>query len=84
MGTALRRIAKDKAAGEDCLRQSNLDWTLVYPPSFTKGPRTGDYRLGAELRVKATGKISRADVADFMLGQVNDTAYSRTHAIISY
>jgi putative NADH-flavin reductase len=83
MGTALRRIAKDKAAGEDQLRRSNLDWTLVYPPSLTNGPRTGDYRVGEDLRVKATGKISRADVADFMLGQVEDVTYSRTQAIIS-
>ena len=84
MGTALRRIAKDKAAGEEQLRESNLDWTLVYPPSLTNGPRTGDYRVGEDLRVKATGKISRADVADFMLGQVKDATYVRTHAIISY
>jgi putative NADH-flavin reductase len=84
MGTALRRIAKDKAAGEEQLRQSNLDWTLVYPPSLTKGPRTGDYRVGDHLRVKATGKISRADVADFMLRQVEDTTFHRAHAVISY
>ena len=84
MRTALRQIAKDKAAAEDQLRQSNLDWTLVYPPSLTKGPRTGDYRAGNHLRVKATAKISRADVADFMLGQVEDTTFSRAQAIISY
>ena len=84
MGTALRRIAKDKAAGEDQLRRSNLDWTLVYPPSLTNGPRTMDYRVGEDLHVKATGKISRADVADFMLRQLNDATYIRTQAIISY
>jgi putative NADH-flavin reductase len=83
MGTALRQITKDKAAGEDQLRQSTLDWTLVYPPSLTQGPRTGDYRVGEDLHVKATAKMSRADVADFMLGQIVDATYIRTPAILS-
>jgi putative NADH-flavin reductase len=84
MRTALRQIAKDKAAAENELRRSNLDWTLVYPPSLTMGPRTRGYRAGSHLRLKATAKISRADVADFMLRQVEDTTFSRTQAIIGY
>jgi putative NADH-flavin reductase len=83
MGTLLRQISQDKAAGEDLIRRSKLDWTLVYPPSLSNGPLTEDYRAGKDLRVKATAKISRADVADFMLGQLDDASYTGAQAILS-
>jgi putative NADH-flavin reductase len=41
-----RDLYSDKAAGEDHLRRSGLDWTLLYPVTLTNGPRTGRYRVG--------------------------------------
>src|SRR5213082_3586408 len=68
--TILRRIGRDKAAGEEYLRSTDLDWTLVYPPALTNGPRTCSYRSGETVDVNGLPRISRADVAEFMLAQL--------------
>jgi putative NADH-flavin reductase len=81
--TLLRRIGRDKAAGEEYLRSTDLEWTLVYPPALTNGPRTGRYRSGVMLDVKGAPTISRTDVAEFMLAQLDDAAYIRKNAIVS-
>jgi putative NADH-flavin reductase len=81
--TVLRRIRRDKAAGEEYLRSTDLDWTLVYPPALTNGPHTGDYRSGETLNVKGFPRVSRADVAQFMLAQLDDATYIRRNAIVS-
>jgi putative NADH-flavin reductase len=80
--TLLRQVAKDKERAERVVRASGLDWTIVYPPSLTNGPASGGYRHGETLRVGPMARISRADVADFMLSQLADRAYSRRAAII--
>jgi putative NADH-flavin reductase len=81
--TVLRQVGKDKAAAEEYLRTSDLDWTVVYPPSLTNGAATGEYRSGEALKLKGVPKISRADVAHFMLSQLADGTYSRKMAIVS-
>jgi len=83
LSTILRRIGRDKAAGEEYLRSTDLDWTLVYPPALTNGPRTGTYRSGETVNVSGLPRISRADVAEFMLAQLDNAAYIRRNAIIS-
>ena len=82
--TVLRAVGEDKAAGEAHLQASNLDWTLVYPSQLTDGPLTGKYRSGQDLRVRGMAKISRADVAHFMLGEIGNTRYSRKAAILTH
>jgi len=77
-------IFADKKAGEDYVRQSSLDWTLVYPVLLTNGARTGKYRVGERLDLHGVPKISRADVADFVLTQLQDGTYRHRIALISY
>jgi putative NADH-flavin reductase len=81
--TAFRQVGKDKAAGEALLRESNLDWTVVYPPSLSDGPMTGNYRTRNDLRVSGLPRIPRADVAQFMLAEVGARAFSRSNVVIS-
>jgi putative NADH-flavin reductase len=81
--TVLRQMGKDKAAAEQQLRASGLDWTIVYPPSLTNGPLTADYRWGEALRLGGVPKISRADVAHFMLSQLDNATHGRGFAIVS-
>lgn len=83
MRTLLRDLFADKAAGEEILRHSGLDWTLVYPVMLTNGPRTGRCRAGERLDLHGFPRISRADVAAFLLSQVSDGAYIRKGVIIS-
>jgi putative NADH-flavin reductase len=61
------QVVADSAAMEQVFEKSRLDWTMVRPPQLTDGPSTGRYRM-AEGRLPHFGfKISRADVADFMI-----------------
>lgn len=49
---------------------SNLDWTMVRPPELTDKPYTGKYRARQGHLPLFGFKISRADVADFMIKTV--------------
>jgi putative NADH-flavin reductase len=81
----LRDIFADKSAGEAYVRASGLDWTLVYPVALTSGPRTGQYRVGERLALHGIlPRISRADVAAFVLSQLASTTFLRKTAVISY
>jgi putative NADH-flavin reductase len=82
--TLLRDLYADQEAGEESLRQSDLDWTVVYPVALTNGPRTGQSRVGERLALRGMPKISRAEVADFLLSQVDDRRYIRKGVLISY
>jgi putative NADH-flavin reductase len=83
--TLLRDLYADKGRGEDELRRvgNGLDWTLVYPVTLTNGPRTGRYRAGERLALHGLPRISRADVADFLLTQVDDMSYLRKGVLVS-
>lgn len=72
---ALGRMFADKAAGEEILRASDLDWTLVYPAMLVGGPLTGRYRVGEHLSLRGVPRISRADVAHFMLVETTSSTY---------
>jgi|GraSoiStandDraft_14_1057315.scaffolds.fasta_scaffold77359_2 putative NADH-flavin reductase len=62
----------DASAMEQVFAESGLDWTIVRPPQLTDKPYTGKYRV-REGRLPSFGfKISRADVADFMLKAVEN------------
>jgi uncharacterized protein YbjT (DUF2867 family) len=83
MGLFFRDLYTDKEIGEEAVRRSNLDWTLVYPVTLTNGPRTGRYRVGERLRLRGFPTISRADVAEFILTQVEDRRYLRKGVLLS-
>jgi putative NADH-flavin reductase len=63
-------IVADASAMEQIIGNSGLDWTIVRPPRLTNQPRTGIYRV-REGHLPSLGfTISRADVADFMIGAI--------------
>ena len=81
----LRHAFADHERQEAVVKRSSLDWTIVRPSYLKDGPRTGAYRHGfptTDRRIKA--KISRADVADFMLKQLTDDRYLRETPGVSY
>jgi putative NADH-flavin reductase len=79
----LADIYCDKKAGEDLLKASGLDWTIIRPVMLTSGSRTTTYRSGERLYLNGIPKISRADVAHFALTQLVDTTYFRKTVAIS-
>jgi len=70
-------VMSDASAMEQILRESNLDWTIVRPPQLTDKPYTGKYRVREDQLPPLGFKISRADVADFMLRAVENQACTR-------
>ena len=73
--TLLRGDNKDKAAMESAVEASGLDWVILRPAFLTDGPAKGSVRVfDAETGDKAH-KITRADVASFMLAQVSNNEY---------
>jgi putative NADH-flavin reductase len=68
---AFREHYADLALMEDILRNSVLDWTVVRPPRLTNGPATGHYRTAYGRNLRGGWRVSRADVADLMLGVVD-------------
>ena len=80
--TFLKSIYGDKTIADSMLRHSPFDWTLAYPVMLTNGPSSGNYKVGETLPMKGMPKISRADVADFMLQQLTDATYLKKIAVL--
>lgn len=74
---------KDKAAGEEVLRASGLDWTIVYATKLTNGAKTEPRVVPENRKVGMSQKISRADVASFLLQAATDDLYSRRSVVIT-
>jgi putative NADH-flavin reductase len=84
-GMLLRAAFADHISQEDHVIGSGLDWTIVRPAAYTDGERTGSYRHGFPGTEKGLKlKISRADVAEFVLNQLTDNSYIRMTPGISY
>lgn len=79
----LKDIYRDKEAGEDAILSSGLDWTLVYPTGLTDGPPAGEYRVGERLALRGLPRISRQDVAAFLVQQIDATSYVRKGVLIT-
>jgi putative NADH-flavin reductase len=82
MQMTLKRIMEDKERQEQLVMASDLDWTIVRPGGLTDGPRTGSYQAGTEKAIRA-GRVSRADVADFVLGLLGDRRFLHQTPAIS-
>jgi len=52
------------------LSASGLDWTMVMPPMLINGPARHKYRVDGRALPRGGIRISRADVADFMMQQI--------------
>ena len=79
----LRRIYADKAASERILRNSGLDWTIVYPTTLTNDPARGSYRAAESIIMKGMPRIRRADVGAFMHKAAHDPEWIRRDAVIT-
>jgi putative NADH-flavin reductase len=65
------------------LSQSNLDWTMVMPPMLTNGPAHGKYRIDGEALPRNGSRISRTDVADFIMKQIDSPQWVKKGVYIS-
>ena len=68
----LKRVYGDKDMQESIIKSSGLEWTIVRPGLLTNSPATGQYRVLTAPNEWRFGTISRADVADFIVRQIDD------------
>jgi putative NADH-flavin reductase len=66
------------------LEASDLDWTMVMPPMLTNGAARGSYRVDGDALPRNGSRISRADVADFMLQQLTTSSWSKKGVYITW
>lgn len=75
----LNSIYADKDREEEIIKSSGVDWMIVRPAGLTNGKRTGKYRILTDLRGVTAKRVSRLDVADFILNQLkNPTQFGKT------
>lgn len=67
----------DQRIMEKLIKQSDINWTIVRPPRLTDKPLTGNYRVAINIFLKNCFSISRADVAHFMINNINNEATYR-------
>lgn len=66
---------RDKESMESVITRSQLAWTLVRPPSLRNRPPTGHYRVGTDLRIRLWSSIGRADLAAFLVTEVEEPRF---------
>ena len=72
--TMLRNIYSDHAKQEAVVRSSSLDWTIVRAAILKDGPASGSYIPGNTGKVT---QISREDLAEFLVSQLEDGEYRK-------
>jgi putative NADH-flavin reductase len=80
----LRHMYADLRRMEALIKKSGLDWTIIRPPQLTDKAVTGHYRTAINTFLKNCLKISRSDVAHFMIHNSTNEATFRAIIEIGY
>lgn len=81
-GFVMRSEVADKEAMEAQLFASPLEWTVVRVGLLTDESPRGAWRAADDGSIRGMGKIARADVAAFMLAQINSSTWLRRRPVI--
>jgi putative NADH-flavin reductase len=79
----LARAYRELLAMSEIVTSSDLDWTIARFLQPTDRPATGKVRVGFMGRDKIGFPISRADIATFLVDQLDDDRYLRAAPAIS-
>lgn len=82
MKVAVPKILKDAILHAEILRKSNLNWMIVRGPRLTNEKPMNKYRVGW-VGVNASTKISRADLADFIVKQIESDEFIHQMPFVS-
>jgi putative NADH-flavin reductase len=72
----------DKKLQDELLAKSNLNWTSIRAPWLTLGLKTQTYKHGLNLPLRVYKKISRADLAHFIIYCLENDLYHQEKPII--
>jgi putative NADH-flavin reductase len=78
-----RDLLEDSIGQAQVIRESDLEWVIVRAPVLNKGEKRGEYRVGY-VGTESGTRLSRADVAEFMLKQTTDDTYLHQAPVVSY
>ncbi len=70
VATFLRGADQDKALMESAVEASGLDWVILRPAILTDDPAAGNVRVFTPETGEKAHKITRADLAGFMVAQL--------------
>ncbi len=79
--TFLHGALPDKNAMEAEVKASGVEWVLVRPPVLTDDTATGSVKVVAEH--ETAHKITRADLASFLVDQLSSDTYLHTAVVIA-
>lgn len=81
----LKKTFEDHSLQETIVKRSDLNWTIIRPGSLTNGAFTGSYKHGFSYTDNSLKvKISRTDVADFLIRQLWSKEHLKEVAGVSY
>ena len=80
--TLLKSSRADHEAQESTVQSSSLEWTIIRPSGLVDTPRTGTYDVGENIPAK-TSKIARADIADFILKELEQKQFIKKAVTIT-
>jgi putative NADH-flavin reductase len=69
---------------EDVIRASGLEWTLVRPTRLVRGPATSQYRTRSDFPPQGGMKVSRADVAQFIVDALGQHSWIGASPALAY
>jgi putative NADH-flavin reductase len=81
-GFVLKHEVADKEAMEQALAGTDLDWTVVRVGMLNNGPATARPRAADDGSIRRMGKVARADVAAFMVAQLESGEWSRRKPVL--
>lgn len=74
--------ARDRLRQEEIVQTSGLRWTLVKPPRLADGPARHRVRAGPAQRVGLLSRISRADLAEFLIAEIEGQRFVRQRVYV--
>lgn len=83
MKIAVPKVLNDAVKHHKVLEESGLNWIIVRGPRLTNDPKRDQYKIGW-VGVNSGTKIARADLADFILKQVEDDQFIHQMPFVSY
>jgi hypothetical protein len=84
-GVLLRPAFEDQERQEQLVKASGLDWTIVRPSAFTNEAPKGALKIDISPEQRGlTLKISRGEVAEFLVGSLRERSLLHRVVGISY
>lgn len=80
----LKNMFADLLKMESIVKESKQNWTIIRPPQLINKPFTGHYRFSVNSFLRKGLRISRADLADFIISNINNESIYKKTVEVAY